>query len=465
MKNFKIQLLCLLCFFCTNSAFSQDAGVTTIKQIYACPGTFIDPVIIVGSPDIGGFDLNFQYDPNVFTSTGTYLLDFNSGLNSIGGTFNNSTQLIGSWMHKIISWMANSFPATIDINGTGTVFNLVMNMDPSFSGSNPIYLSGTGCNWYDGSVVPAPYNDMPKSLFYYDNNITSWNVIRGPNLQPSSAWANNNPLCNGSSTMLSALGGQITNNISWNGGAVNYTNYYWYTGSCAGNYVGTDISIIVSPTINTLYYVRIEGDCGITNCASVYIQVVTGSEYPKGITASVNPICQGQSTLLTVNTLLDIPLGTDALWYWYTGSCGGTLVGSSESVTFRQRPTVTTTYWVRAEGPCNTTTCSSITITVNSCKGLNTISNIDLNTDYMKISPNPANDVINIEYNITDNNFVNISMYNVIGEEIRNIVNKKQFIGVYFAKIDLNLIPNGNYTLKMTLNNKNSIINKIVVTK
>ncbi|KAF0199255.1 MAG: hypothetical protein FD170_3919 [Bacteroidetes bacterium] len=49
---------------------------------------------------------------------------------------------------------------------------------------------------------------------------------------------------------------------------------------------------------------------------------------------------------------------------WYTGSCGGTLVGSGPSITVS--PTVTTTYYVRAEGICNTTTCASATVTVTS---------------------------------------------------------------------------------------------------
>ncbi len=48
---------------------------------------------------------------------------------------------------------------------------------------------------------------------------------------------------------------------------------------------------------------------------------------------------------------------------WYTGSCGGTLVGSGPSITVS--PAVTTTYYVRAEGICNTTTCVSATVTVN----------------------------------------------------------------------------------------------------
>jgi hypothetical protein len=56
-------------------------------------------------------------------------------------------------------------------------------------------------------------------------------------------------------------------------------------------------------------------------------------------------------------------LGTGATWKWYSGSCGGTLVGTGATLSLTV--SATTTYFVRAEGTCNTTTCSSVTVTVN----------------------------------------------------------------------------------------------------
>ncbi|MBL7701933.1 MAG: T9SS type A sorting domain-containing protein, partial [Ferruginibacter sp.] len=47
----------------------------------------------------------------------------------------------------------------------------------------------------------------------------------------------------------------------------------------------------------------------------------------------------------------------------YSGSCGGTLVGTG--ATLNVTVNSTTTYFVRAEGPCNTTACASVTVTVN----------------------------------------------------------------------------------------------------
>lgn len=54
-------------------------------------------------------------------------------------------------------------------------------------------------------------------------------------------------------------------------------------------------------------------------------------------------------------------LGSGATWQWYTGSCGGTLIGTGPTINVA--PTTATTYYVRAEGTCNTSACTSIGIT------------------------------------------------------------------------------------------------------
>ena len=93
----------------------------------------------------------------------------------------------------------------------------------------------------------------------------------------------------------------------------------------------------------------------------MYYNCCAGSTAPTGVTASLNPINCGDSTVLTVN---GGSLGPGANWYWYTGGCGvGTPVDSSTSITVK--PTVTTTYYVRAESSCNITSCDSITVVVN----------------------------------------------------------------------------------------------------
>ncbi|HNX87540.1 MAG TPA: hypothetical protein PKH58_00535, partial [Paludibacteraceae bacterium] len=70
-------------------------------------------------------------------------------------------------------------------------------------------------------------------------------------------------------------------------------------------------------------------------------------------------ICTGGSVTLTVQ---GGSLGSGASWQWFSGSCGGTFVGSGASVNVS--PTSNTNYYVRATGVCNTTSCVSLLVTV-----------------------------------------------------------------------------------------------------
>ena len=76
---------------------------------------------------------------------------------------------------------------------------------------------------------------------------------------------------------------------------------------------------------------------------------------PTGITGNTS-ICSGSSTTLTAT-------GGTATSQWFTGSCGGTLVGTGASITVS--PTSTTTYYVRNfSTPCGYSTCASTTVSV-----------------------------------------------------------------------------------------------------
>jgi gliding motility-associated-like protein len=157
-------------------------------------------------------------------------------------------------------------------------------------------------------------------------------------------------ICSGSSTTLTLSGGS----------AGTAATAEWYSGSCGGTPVGSGNSINVSPTTNTTYYVRYEGSCNSTACASqmVTVSASTGTA-PTGITGT-NTICSGQSTTLTVSG--GAP-GASSTTEWYSGSCGGTLEGSGNSITVS--PTTNTTYFVRYESGCGVTTCASQLVTVN----------------------------------------------------------------------------------------------------
>jgi hypothetical protein len=71
-------------------------------------------------------------------------------------------------------------------------------------------------------------------------------------------------------------------------------------------------------------------------------------------------MCPGKSSTLTE---YGGHLGYGATnWKWYSSSCGGTYVGTGSSITVS--PFVNTTYYVRAEGYCNTTPCVNVPVSL-----------------------------------------------------------------------------------------------------
>src|SRR5690554_2079601 len=174
-------------------------------------------------------------------------------------------------------------------------------------------------------------------------------IINTPSIAPTSI-TGTSAICSGSSTTLTVSGGTLGTGAT----------AQWYSGSCGGTLVGTGNSITVSPTSTTTYYVRYSGTCNTTSCASQTVTVNSNSTAPTSITGTTT-ICSGSSTTLTVN---GGTLGTGATAQWFSGSCGGTLVGTGNSITVS--PTSNTTYFVRYNGTCNTTTCISQAVTVNS---------------------------------------------------------------------------------------------------
>jgi len=63
--------------------------------------------------------------------------------------------------------------------------------------------------------------------------------------------------------------------------------------------------------------------------------------------------------------------------------------------------------------------------------------------------PNPFNPSTNIRYQITNNRFVLIKIYDITGKEITTLVNEKQSPGTYEVKFDADNLPSGVYLYKL----------------
>lgn len=351
---------------------SDPGNVTAIPNTAICPGASVDLTVNGGTLGTGG-----EWVWYIGNSCG-------------GSVFQNS----GS--SRTIS-VSPSSTTTYSVRAEGdcgnsacvsrTVTVNVLSTDPTSANANPTNVCagdptqltvsggtlGTGgtYEWYVGgcgsgtsiaSGTTVTVNPLIPTTYYVraeDNcgvtSCVSVSVgIKTESTAPTGIDFTDNNFCPGTTTTLSVLGGSLGTGAQW----------VWYDGNaCCVNQVGTGSSIVVAPNSTTNYYVRAEGDCNNTTHASTTITVLLESTPPTSISENNNPVCGVQSNTVTMN-VVGGSLGAGAGWEWYEGSCGGTPAGSGPSITVNNL-TTTTTYFVRAEGTCNMTSCAFVTIEVS----------------------------------------------------------------------------------------------------
>jgi hypothetical protein len=256
-----------------------------------------------------------------------------------------------------------SVPA-VSINGTTTICR---GKSTTLTPNGGSLGTGASWKWYSGSCggtlvatgnsfVASPSNTT--TYFLRAENSCNTTICRSITITvqdtsaPATSVIGQPAICLGETTTLSVNGGSLGAGANWK----------WYSGTCGGLAVGTGSNLTLTPTIPGFYtyFVRAEGTCNNTVCARFVLNVRDTSTPATTIVAGSTSICRGKSTTLTVGNGI---LGTGATWKWYAGSCGSNIVGTGGSISVS--PTATTTYFVRAEGPCGNTICTSITIEVS----------------------------------------------------------------------------------------------------
>lgn len=163
------------------------------------------------------------------------------------------------------------------------------------------------------------------------------------------ATASPGSICSGSSTQLGAV---MTNGTA--------TSYNWT--SVPAGFTSTAQNPVVSPTVNTWYYVTASsGTCSATD--SVYVSV----QSPITASAAALPasLCAGQSSQLSASS----PGCSTCTYSWTSNPAGFTSTTQNPVVS----PTVTTTYTVTVNnGTCTST--ANTTVTVNNPFTLNATS-------------------------------------------------------------------------------------------
>lgn len=311
-------------------ATTTAAGCDSIAQL----------VLTVGAPTFTNQQAtacnSYQWNGSVYTQSGTY---------------------------TYVTTNASGCPNTATLNLTilPTIVPTFNAAGPYCRGANIPALPTTSTNGVTGSWSPAINNQATTTYTFTPNpnqcatTASLTIVINSLSTAPTGATASSTSVPANTAVTLTVNGGNLGTGAQWR----------WYRSSCGGTLVGTGASISTTVTTTTTYFVRAEGTCNTTTCASVIVNVQTAGCGPTAVAATSTSICSGSSTTLSVQG----STGTSGTWKWYSGSCGGTAVGSGASVTLS--PAATTTYFVRSEGgSCGTTTCLSVTITVNTAPAI-----------------------------------------------------------------------------------------------
>jgi hypothetical protein len=77
--------------------------------------------------------------------------------------------------------------------------------------------------------------------------------------------------------------------------------------------------------------------------------------------------------------------------------------------------------------------------------------------------PNPFNPSTNIEYSIPTESFVELMVYDVLGNEVASLVNEQQIAGVYRADFTADNLPSGMYFARLTANEFTQVVKMILM--
>ncbi len=152
------------------------------------------------------------------------------------------------------------------------------------SDATSVSVSPTSTTTYYLRYVLTGYNGESGSQGYKYSNVASTTItVRQPPTAPTGVLGTAT-ICEGNNVTLTATGGSVGSGAT----------YQWYAGGCgSGSVLGTGVSINVSPTTTTTYYVRRVGNspCNstVTSCASGTVIVNAVSVVPSSIGVSVNP--------------------------------------------------------------------------------------------------------------------------------------------------------------------------------
>jgi hypothetical protein len=308
------------------------------------------------------------------------------------------------------------------ISANTATSNLTVNAAPIVSVNN-----GTICSGTSFSIIPAgastytiqggSSNVNPLSNTSYTVRGTSANGCISANTATSNVIVNPNPtitisddeICIGESYTLSPSG----------------ANTYTISGGSA----------VITPNTNTTYSITGANIAGCVNATPAIVTITVNPLPTINASSSSNTICVGQSATLTANG--------GVLYFWSTLQPSTSIVVS---------PSVTSTYTVSGIDLNGCDNEVTFTQNVSPCTGFVKLSGVESNN--VRLFPNPTNGIFSIELN---NGVIN-------SVEISDLVGKIVYTtnpSIEKINLDMANLANGIYYVKIQSNNTFEVI-KIV---
>jgi len=161
----------------------------------------------------------------------------------------------------------------------------------------------------------------------------------------------------GNVTTVTTNGGALS--FSASGPTCGYAQYNNGSGTVSWPTTGTgyndeNFKVTAASSFTTMT-VNISGDHSLLTLDMGSV-AATPPSTPTAVSASQATICSGSGTNLTATA------GSGNTVYWYSGSCGGTYVGTGNITVY---PTTTTTYYAKNYNGQYSASCGSTTVTVN----------------------------------------------------------------------------------------------------
>ena len=180
------------------------------------------------------------------------------------------------------------------------------------------------------------------------------------------------------------------------------------------------------------------------------------------VTLLAAPVATAASSITTTSFTANWNTTAGATAYWidvstlqdfstFVGSYSNKSAGSATSIVVSSLTANTKYYYrVSASNSNGTSAYSNVITLTTAVTGIeNNFSGLPNNFKLLPNYPNPFNPATSIRYEVSKDAFVTIKVFDVIGNEVRVLVNDERSPGRYEIKFSADALPSGIYICKM----------------